>query len=45
MPKTDGYALMRGIRMLDDNQESEIPAVALTAYARSEDRREARAGF
>jgi CheY-like chemotaxis protein len=32
--------------MLDDAHKSEIPAVALTAYARAEDRREAiRAGF
>jgi CheY-like chemotaxis protein len=46
MPDIDGYSLMRSIRMLDDVQKSEIPAVALTAYARLEDRREAiRAGF
>jgi CheY-like chemotaxis protein len=37
---------MRNIRMLSDAKKSEIPAVALTACARVEDRREAiRAGF
>lgn len=37
---------MRRIRMLDDAQKSEVPAVALTAYAPPVDRREAiRAGF
>ncbi|MBV8483881.1 MAG: PAS domain S-box protein [Verrucomicrobia bacterium] len=46
MPEIDGYTLMRRIRMLDDAQKSEIPGVALTAYARPADRREAiRAGF
>jgi CheY-like chemotaxis protein len=30
MPDIDGYSLMRNIRMLDDAQKSEIPAVALT---------------
>ena len=46
MPETDGYSLMRSIRMLSDDKKSEIPAIALTAYARLEDRRAAiRAGF
>jgi CheY-like chemotaxis protein len=37
---------MRSIRMLNDAKKSEIPPVALTAYARLEDRREAiRGGF
>ena len=46
MPEIDGYSLMRSIRMLADVEKSKIPAIALTAYARSEDRREAiRAGF
>jgi PAS domain S-box-containing protein len=46
MPEVDGYTLMRRIRLLSDAQKSEIPAVALTAYARPADRREAiRAGF
>ena len=46
MADMDGYSLMRRIRALDDGQKSEIAAVALTAYARLEDRTEAiRAGF
>jgi PAS domain S-box-containing protein len=38
MPETDGYSLMRQIRSLDDPKKSEVGAVALTAYARLEDR-------
>ncbi|HEV3211722.1 MAG TPA: PAS domain S-box protein [Chthoniobacterales bacterium] len=46
MPDVDGYSLMRRIRALDDGQKSQVAAVALTAYARLEDRTEAmRAGF
>ena len=46
MPDVDGYALIRRVRKLDDPQKSEIAAVAVTAYARLEDRTEAiRAGF
>ncbi len=46
MPDVDGYALIRRVRTLDDPQKSEVAALALTAYARSEDRTEAiRAGF
>ena len=46
MPGVDGYMLIRRVRTLDDPEKSEVAAVALTAYARSEDRREAiRAGF
>ena len=46
MPETDGYALLRQIRTLDDPQKSEVAAVALTAYARLQDRMEAmQAGF
>jgi PAS domain S-box-containing protein len=46
MPETDGYALMRQIRTLDDPQKREVAAVALTAYARLEDRVAAiKAGF
>jgi CheY-like chemotaxis protein/two-component sensor histidine kinase len=45
MPGTDGYALLRQIRALKDSRRS-IPAIALTAYVRSEDRANAlRAGF
>jgi PAS domain S-box-containing protein len=46
MPGVDGYTLIRRVRMLDDPQKSEVPAVALTAYARLEDRTQAiQAGF
>jgi PAS domain S-box-containing protein len=46
MPDVDGFSLMRRIRALDDTRKSEVAAVALTAYARLEDRTEAiRAGF
>lgn len=46
MPDVDGYSVMRHIRALDDARKSEVAAVALTAYARLEDRTEAiRAGF
>jgi CheY-like chemotaxis protein len=41
MPEMDGYTLMRSIRALDDPQKSAVAAVALTAYARLEDRMEA----
>jgi CheY-like chemotaxis protein len=46
MPGVDGYTLIRRVRTLDDPQKSEVAAVALTDYARLEDRTEAiRAGF
>ena len=46
MPGVDGYTLIRRVRMLDDRKKSEVAAVALTAYARLEDRTAAiRAGF
>jgi PAS domain S-box-containing protein len=46
MPDVDGYSLIRRIRALGDGQKSEVAAVALTAYARLEDRTEAMsAGF
>jgi len=38
MPGEDGYALIRRVRALDAAQGGEIPAVAVTAYGRSEDR-------
>ncbi len=45
MPGVDGYALMRRVRALSDGHSS-IPAIALTAYARIEDRLKAiNAGF
>ncbi len=38
MPEEDGYALIRQVRALSAEQGGSLPAVALTAYARSEDR-------
>ena len=37
-PGEDGYALIRQVRALAQEQGGNVPAVALTAYARSEDR-------
>jgi CheY-like chemotaxis protein len=37
MPHEDGYALMRQVRLLPAEQGGEIPALALTAYARAVD--------
>jgi CheY-like chemotaxis protein len=46
MPDMDGYELMRQFRAQPDAATSKIPAIALTAYAREEDRRLAlEAGF
>jgi CheY-like chemotaxis protein len=46
MPKRDGYELIRTLRSLPRAQGGKIPAVALTAFARSEDRTRAMlAGF
>ena len=46
MPGMDGYALIRAIRELSAADGGETPAVALTAYARSDDRARAfTAGF
>jgi CheY-like chemotaxis protein len=47
MPGEDGYVLLRRLRALEAERGSPgIPAVALTAYARGEDRRRALlAGF
>jgi len=38
MPHEDGYALIRQVRALKPEQGGRIPAAALTAYAREEDR-------
>jgi signal transduction histidine kinase/CheY-like chemotaxis protein len=38
MPDEDGYALIRSIRTLPDLAKKNIPAIALTAFARNEDR-------
>ncbi len=46
MPEEDGFSLIAKIRELPDEQGGKIPAIALTAYARSEDRIQAlRSGF
>jgi PAS domain S-box-containing protein len=38
MPDLDGYELMRRVRLLDSMRQGPIPAIAVTAYARAEDR-------
>jgi CheY-like chemotaxis protein len=46
MPEKDGHELIRELRGFAAEQNGEIPAMALTAYARPEDRVKAlRAGF
>jgi PAS domain S-box-containing protein len=41
MPDGDGYSLIRRVRLLEGDRGTRVPAVALTAYARAEDRSEA----
>lgn len=38
MPDVDGYELIRRVRTLDASRPGPIPAIAVTAYARPEDR-------
>jgi signal transduction histidine kinase len=46
MPGTDGYQLIQELRRRPSEQGGSVPAAALTAYARTEDRlRTLRAGF
>src|SRR4030095_15834632 len=46
MPDDDGYSLIRKVRSRSAAQGGQVPAVALTAYAREEDRvRALSAGF
>jgi signal transduction histidine kinase/CheY-like chemotaxis protein len=46
MPEEDGYTLINKVRALPDEHGGRIPAIALTAYARTEDRiRALTAGF
>lgn len=46
MPVEDGYSLIAKVRSRSSEQGGEIPAIALTAYAREEDRRRSlQAGF
>ena len=41
MPDGDGYSLIRRVRSLEGQSGAKVPAVALTAFARAEDRGEA----
>jgi CheY-like chemotaxis protein len=41
MPGEDGYGLIEKVRSLDSNETETIPAVAITAYAKEEDRERA----
>ena len=46
MPLVDGYEFLRKVRKIDAAAVAKIPAIALTAFARSEDRTRAlRAGY
>jgi CheY-like chemotaxis protein len=46
MPEEDGYSLIRKIRSMEARQGGRVPAVALTAHARTKDRMSAlKAGF
>jgi CheY-like chemotaxis protein len=46
MPNKDGYEFIREVRALPPEEGGKTPAIALTAYARSEDRTRAMmAGF
>jgi CheY-like chemotaxis protein len=41
MPGRDGYHLIRAVRQLPPDEGGRTPAIALTAFARAEDRRRA----
>ena len=46
MPEADGYQLIESVRLLENEKYRALPAVALTAYARPEDKTRAlRSGF
>ncbi|MEG4854479.1 ATP-binding protein [Microcoleus sp. B5-D4] len=46
MPDEDGYSLIRKLRQLEVQRGGRLPAIALTAYARNDDRQQALlAGF
>jgi hypothetical protein len=46
MPERDGFDLIRAVRALPRDRGGDIPAAALTAYSRAEDRRQMlNAGF
>ena len=38
MPDEDGYSLIRRVRLLPDKHQQNIPAIALTAFTRAQDR-------
>jgi len=38
MPHEDGYTFIRKVRQLEAGRQTQTPAIALTAYARAEDR-------
>jgi CheY-like chemotaxis protein len=38
MPAEDGYALIRSVRTLPSESKRNVPAIALTAFTRNEDR-------
>jgi CheY-like chemotaxis protein len=38
MPEKDGCALIREVRALEAHEQADMPAIALTAYARTQDR-------
>ncbi len=44
MPNQDGYDLIRKVRARFSDPASRIPAIALTAFARSQDRLKALSG-
>jgi CheY-like chemotaxis protein len=46
MPDVDGFELIQRVRLMDASRSGPIPAIAITAYARPEDRqRSLLAGF
>jgi CheY-like chemotaxis protein len=46
MPAQDGYSLMLALRALPDGEGTQVRAIAVSAYARREDRQRAlKAGF
>ncbi len=44
MPEEDGYSAIRKVRELSPNEGGAVPAIALTAFARAEDREHALTG-
>jgi CheY-like chemotaxis protein len=38
MPGRDGYSLLHAVRHSDEREIANVPAIALTAYAKPEDR-------